>query len=884
MTPIGYIPTGAVLGDFEIVRPLSEGGMGTVYVANQRGTGAQRALKVMRSGMMADPKLRARFEQESRVSGLIRSDHVVQVVAAGVDEGSGMPWLAMELLEGRDLGAYLATVGALPMGEVAAVALQLGHALRAAHEVGVVHRDLKPENIFLATARMVGVPFVVKVLDFGVAKIMSEAHAATMALGTPAYMAPEQSQVGAKIGPEADVWALGLIVYRMLTGKPFWRASQSSEVPAAALWREALIEPIPTASNRALEQGVEGRLPPGFDAWFARCVEREPSLRFTNGGDAYAALAPMLSMHLPPGSFVISSGPRAAAKPMDDTSDAGAPSVAVISAALAQQHATPSIRKPGVHPAAEQPTPQGAFPGSSPRVEARTVDVTPTEMRIPTAAALASSQTGQELRQGQTGPRGAKGQTKARLTFRDKFERTIVEAPYGATLLEVSLANGIPHVHVCGGRARCSTCRVVVLDGLQNLGARNEAEQRVADRKGWPDNIRLACQTQVNGDASLRRLIIDAEDEAIAQSEASLEDADANPDSLGGAAIEVRAVALTCAIKDFGAFVAANLLHDVVHVVNRYLRQVCEPVLANRGRIEQYHGEAVTSLFGLDRPADGAPGSQPEGGAALPAGEPHEPALDALRAALRMLARVKQLNQYLARNFGAELEVTIGLHEGPLVIARVGHPSKRERVALGDTIEKATLLARAAQAAGARILASPSFVEKLGAEANIGKLVAVDGVGESAEVLDFKRPDVVFLVQSTFERVAPRADEVSAIFYERLFELHPPLAPLFDHVDMAVQRTMLMKMLAAAVRGLDHMESLVPILQDLGRRHVGYGTRPIHYKYVGQALIEALEQFFGADFTPEVHLAWLEIYSFIARNMIDGARGPASTGDRAQVA
>jgi tRNA A-37 threonylcarbamoyl transferase component Bud32 len=183
---VDLAPGASFAEQFRVVRRLSEGGMGAVYIVEQVATGALRALKLMHPQLVADPKLRKRFEQEARVGSQIESEHVVQVVAAGVDSQSGAPWLAMELLKGDDLSQYLTRVGCLPPNEVRELFEQLCHALAAAHAVGVVHRDLKPENIFLAAAKRVGAPYIIKVLDFGIAKVASEAKTSnTAAIGTP---------------------------------------------------------------------------------------------------------------------------------------------------------------------------------------------------------------------------------------------------------------------------------------------------------------------------------------------------------------------------------------------------------------------------------------------------------------------------------------------------------------------------------------------------------------------------------------------------------------------------------------------------------------------------------------------------------------------------
>ena len=291
-------PGTSVAGDYRIVSPMAQGGMGEVYVVEQISTGKRRALKLMKPELLSDAALVARFEQEAKIGGRIESDHVVEVVGAGVDRELGMPWLAMELLQGESLAAALRRRGCLPVAEARALFAQMGHGLGAAHRAGVVHRDLKPENVFVARVQQLGVDFKVKILDFGIAKLFDDvktSNTGMMSLGTPRYMAPEQTG-GQPITPATDVWALGLIAFQVLTGHYYWRrASGGPNDSVMTLMREVLFEPLVPASRRAAEYNVGHLLPPGFDEWFARCVAREPNERFQNAGDAQAALDPILA-------------------------------------------------------------------------------------------------------------------------------------------------------------------------------------------------------------------------------------------------------------------------------------------------------------------------------------------------------------------------------------------------------------------------------------------------------------------------------------------------------------------------------------------------------------------------------------------------------------
>jgi serine/threonine protein kinase/protein-disulfide isomerase len=273
--------------DFRIERALARGGMGAVYVAHQLSTGRERALKLMHPMLAEDLGMRRRFEQEAKIGARIRSNHIVEVIGAGIDEATGVPWLAMELLEGEDLAAYVARRGALPAVEVEQILGQLCHALGAAHAVNVVHRDLKPENVFLSRAHQQGAPTIVKLLDLGIAKLVADAHPRdTAAVGTPLWMAPEQT--GGTVGPQADVWAIGLLAFFMLTGRCYWRGAgnDGEQTSVMKVLREVVVDPLDPASVRATNLGCIAELPAGFDAWFTRCVAREPSERFADAVQA----------------------------------------------------------------------------------------------------------------------------------------------------------------------------------------------------------------------------------------------------------------------------------------------------------------------------------------------------------------------------------------------------------------------------------------------------------------------------------------------------------------------------------------------------------------------------------------------------------------------
>jgi len=286
-------------GDFRLEALIARGGMGSIYRAVQLSTDRPRAIKLLHPMLVEDELARERFFREARVGAHIPSDHVVEVISSGVDGGT--PWLAMELLEGEDLAARLRR-GPLAAGEAHRVFAQLGDALGAAHSVGVVHRDLKPENVFLARVRRSDEP-VVKVLDFGIARLLAESPTATAPCGTPLFMAPEQA-TGGPVGPTADVWALGLLAFFALTGRYYWRSAGAPQLTPMMVLREATDGELVPASRRALELGAADRLSPGFADWFGRCVVRDPAARFPDATSATAALLRLLGGALASGAGV----------------------------------------------------------------------------------------------------------------------------------------------------------------------------------------------------------------------------------------------------------------------------------------------------------------------------------------------------------------------------------------------------------------------------------------------------------------------------------------------------------------------------------------------------------------------------------------------------
>ena len=276
---------GKIASRYLPVRLIGKGGMGVVYEVVHAHTGEHLALKVLQGSAGAPAEALDRFKREARAPAQIKSENVVRVSDADVaPELDGAPFLVMELLEGIDLEQAASRSKPDP-ATVVGWLRQIAPALDKAHRLGIIHRDLKPENLFLATVE--DRPPVVKILDFGIAKMAEEGSAATVSgqvLGTPKYMAPEQAARHPRVTPATDRYALGLIAYRLLVGESYHRGAVMSILAE-------VIHGAPTAPSTR-----NPSLGPAFDAWFMQACHREPEQRFASASKQIEALAEALGL------------------------------------------------------------------------------------------------------------------------------------------------------------------------------------------------------------------------------------------------------------------------------------------------------------------------------------------------------------------------------------------------------------------------------------------------------------------------------------------------------------------------------------------------------------------------------------------------------------
>ncbi|HWA73272.1 MAG TPA: serine/threonine-protein kinase [Polyangiaceae bacterium] len=290
------VPAGTLIaGRYRVDRPLGAGTMGVVVAGWNLELDQPVAIKFLNPGVLGARDALERFRREVRAAAKIRSEHVTRVLDVG-NLDSGLPYMVMELLDGQNLEEELTARGPLPVSEAVGYVLEAIEALAEAHAAQVVHRDLKPANLFIS--RRADRSRIVKVLDFGVSKTVGDSTNAVsevgltrtgMIIGSPLYMSPEQLRSTKTIDCRADIWALGAILFQLLTGHTPYDARSVAELCAM------LLRDPPTPPSR-----YRGDLPLELEAVILRCLERDPADRYQN----VSTLADALSPFAPPSARI----------------------------------------------------------------------------------------------------------------------------------------------------------------------------------------------------------------------------------------------------------------------------------------------------------------------------------------------------------------------------------------------------------------------------------------------------------------------------------------------------------------------------------------------------------------------------------------------------
>jgi eukaryotic-like serine/threonine-protein kinase len=269
---------------YVLERKIAGGGMGAIWVALDSQLQRRVALKLMAPEGITSPVARHQFEQEAKAVAQLHNPHVVQIHDYGIDGDT--PYIVMELLEGEDLETRLERQGRMTPATVSSLLNQIARALAAAHAAGITHRDLKPANLFLARGEGTE---VVKVLDFGLARwdgATPSAEQSRLVMGTPRYMSPEQMRGESQVDHRADLWSLGVVLYRALTGRFPFSADKLGELTHGHV-------PAEPAASLVPELGQ------GLDTFFARALDAEPSRRFQSVRELAMAFAALLEANRP---------------------------------------------------------------------------------------------------------------------------------------------------------------------------------------------------------------------------------------------------------------------------------------------------------------------------------------------------------------------------------------------------------------------------------------------------------------------------------------------------------------------------------------------------------------------------------------------------------
>jgi len=276
---------GETFGNYRVTELIGEGGMGVVYLAEHPGIGRRAAVKILRPGLTDNPELAKRFFNEARAANAIRHPSIVEVFDCGTLP-SGTSYIVMELLEGENLASRLRNQGRLSVGDARRIAAQTASALAAAHAAGIVHRDLKPDNLFLVPDDRDAAQEMVKVLDFGIAKLGQQGTNANSVktrtgsvMGTPAYMSPEQCRGTREIDHRTDIYALGVILFEMLCGRPPFVSEGFGEMVHLHI-----SQPPPTPRT------INPEIPEELERVILWCLAKEPDERLQTMADVHAAL------------------------------------------------------------------------------------------------------------------------------------------------------------------------------------------------------------------------------------------------------------------------------------------------------------------------------------------------------------------------------------------------------------------------------------------------------------------------------------------------------------------------------------------------------------------------------------------------------------------
>ena len=412
------------------------------------------------------------------------------------------------------------------------------------------------------------------------------------------------------------------------------------------------------------------------------------------------------------------------------------------------------------------------------------------------------------------------------------------------TLLECSITNQIPHIHECGGNGLCTTCRIRVTDGHDNLNPRTLKEQEVAKIRKWDPSIRLACQCYTKGDVSIQRLV-------WTNSEVNKLQLETVPEGVA----EERAIAiLFCDIRGFTKLTSENSSFDVAHILNRFYTVLGDPILVNNGIIYQYVGDEIIGLFGVS------------------GGIKSKNCKDAVRAALGMQYAIERLNRIELVDFNVTIKLGIGINFGKAYIGHLGHPKHKQFAVVGDPVNTASRIQSYNKEVHTNILVSDSVLKGFSPETlNIGQTFNNTMAGHSHEtilheLIGFKEMDIQLELQQSLDILLRNEDAFAREFYDKVFKKAPETRSLFKN-NMTSQGRLLTHMLGGIVYSMSRPEHLALGLKLLGKSHVKYGVVEEHYPLVLECLMETIKEQLGEMGNERLFNAWAQALESVTSEM-----------------
>jgi len=432
---------------------------------------------------------------------------------------------------------------------------------------------------------------------------------------------------------------------------------------------------------------------------------------------------------------------------------------------------------------------------------------------------------------------------KYKLTYAGINQEVYTEEDFNS-ILDVSIDNKIPHLHECGGNGKCTTCRVRILEGIENVSPKTHVEKALSDARRWDPSIRLACQCYPKGDVKVQRLIWSSGEVNQLQKEVAPE----------GKAEERAIAILFCDMRGFTKLSSKNTPFDIAYMLNRFYTALGEPILMNNGIIYQYVGDEIIGVFGTA------------------GGTKQKNCMDAIRAAMGMQYALERLNRIELKDLDLKLDIGIGVNFGKAYVGHLGHPTHRQFSVIGDPVNVASRIQAQTKKVGTRILISETthrnLVKKdlLLGECYSAMLAGKDARIEFYELLGFKGVDLALELQASLHLMLQQEDRFAAIFYDKVFAKAPYVRELFKS-SIVEQGRLLTHMLGGIVYSLSRPEYLSMGLKKLGQNHYRYGVKDEYYPIVKAAMLETIDEIIEDIDTEKILKAWSTAMDFVIDTM-----------------